>query len=155
MSNDAGFALAYAIIMLNTDQHNHNVRKQNIPMTVEVSTAPPPLHTCSRSSSGCVCAVLVPLVTTEIRTCWCLDGTFALKVQNTSLCQLFQIKISFQLPFSEFCGGSRNVGEKWKRRKVEAGYWCESGSGVGIANNLARRYAPRYMVFKAIRIPIF
>uniref|UniRef100_H3CF70 Golgi brefeldin A resistant guanine nucleotide exchange factor 1 n=1 Tax=Tetraodon nigroviridis TaxID=99883 RepID=H3CF70_TETNG len=35
MSNDAGFALAYAIIMLNTDQHNHNVRKQNIPMTVE------------------------------------------------------------------------------------------------------------------------
>lgn len=37
MSNDAGFALAYAVIMLNTDQHNHNVRKQNIPMTVEVS----------------------------------------------------------------------------------------------------------------------
>lgn len=36
MTNDAGFALAYAIIMLNTDQHNHNVRKQNIPMTVEV-----------------------------------------------------------------------------------------------------------------------
>nr|XP_023659672.1 Golgi-specific brefeldin A-resistance guanine nucleotide exchange factor 1 isoform X2 [Paramormyrops kingsleyae] len=35
MTNDAGFALAYAIIMLNTDQHNHNVRKQNIPMTVE------------------------------------------------------------------------------------------------------------------------
>ncbi|XP_038593458.1 Golgi-specific brefeldin A-resistance guanine nucleotide exchange factor 1 isoform X1 [Micropterus salmoides] len=35
MSNDAGFALAYAVIMLNTDQHNHNVRKQNIPMTVE------------------------------------------------------------------------------------------------------------------------
>lgn len=42
MSNDAGFTLAYAIIMLNTDQHNHNVRKQNIPMTVEVS--PMPLH---------------------------------------------------------------------------------------------------------------
>lgn len=41
MSNDAGFALAYAIIMLNTDQHNHNVRKQNIPMTVEVSPTPP------------------------------------------------------------------------------------------------------------------
>lgn len=39
MSNDAGFALAYAVIMLNTDQHNHNVRKQNIPMTVEVSDA--------------------------------------------------------------------------------------------------------------------
>ncbi|XP_016133551.1 Golgi-specific brefeldin A-resistance guanine nucleotide exchange factor 1-like [Sinocyclocheilus grahami] len=34
-SNDAGFALAYAVIMLNTDQHNHNVRKQNIPMTPE------------------------------------------------------------------------------------------------------------------------
>lgn len=42
MTNDAGFTLAYAIIMLNTDQHNHNVRKQNIPMTVEVS--PMPLH---------------------------------------------------------------------------------------------------------------
>uniref|UniRef100_A0A673BCB3 Golgi brefeldin A resistant guanine nucleotide exchange factor 1 n=1 Tax=Sphaeramia orbicularis TaxID=375764 RepID=A0A673BCB3_9TELE len=37
MTNDAGFALAYAVIMLNTDQHNHNVRKQNIPMTVEVN----------------------------------------------------------------------------------------------------------------------
>uniref|UniRef100_A0A8C4EQD1 SEC7 domain-containing protein n=1 Tax=Dicentrarchus labrax TaxID=13489 RepID=A0A8C4EQD1_DICLA len=35
MTNDAGFALAYAVIMLNTDQHNHNVRKQNIPMTAE------------------------------------------------------------------------------------------------------------------------
>nr|XP_015202262.1 PREDICTED: Golgi-specific brefeldin A-resistance guanine nucleotide exchange factor 1 isoform X1 [Lepisosteus oculatus] len=35
VSNDAGFALAYAVIMLNTDQHNHNVRKQNVPMTVE------------------------------------------------------------------------------------------------------------------------
>uniref|UniRef100_A0A3Q3LPJ8 Golgi-specific brefeldin A-resistance guanine nucleotide exchange factor 1 n=1 Tax=Mastacembelus armatus TaxID=205130 RepID=A0A3Q3LPJ8_9TELE len=35
MSNDAGFSLAYAVIMLNTDQHNHNVRKQNIPMTIE------------------------------------------------------------------------------------------------------------------------
>lgn len=38
-TNDAGFALAYAVIMLNTDQHNHNVRKQNIPMTLEVSDA--------------------------------------------------------------------------------------------------------------------
>lgn len=37
LTNDAGFALAYAVIMLNTDQHNHNVRKQNIPMTLEVS----------------------------------------------------------------------------------------------------------------------
>lgn len=37
VTNDAGFALAYAVIMLNTDQHNHNVRKQNIPMTIEVS----------------------------------------------------------------------------------------------------------------------
>ncbi|XP_078499344.1 Golgi-specific brefeldin A-resistance guanine nucleotide exchange factor 1 isoform X2 [Lissotriton helveticus] len=33
--NDAGFALAYAVIMLNTDQHNHNVRKQNVPMSLE------------------------------------------------------------------------------------------------------------------------
>lgn len=41
LSNDAGFALAYAVIMLNTDQHNHNVRKQNIPMTVEVSLMSP------------------------------------------------------------------------------------------------------------------
>ncbi|XP_066304243.1 Golgi-specific brefeldin A-resistance guanine nucleotide exchange factor 1-like isoform X1 [Branchiostoma lanceolatum] len=32
---DAAFTLAYAIIMLNVDQHNHNVKKQNIPMTVE------------------------------------------------------------------------------------------------------------------------
>ncbi|CAD5123797.1 DgyrCDS12108 [Dimorphilus gyrociliatus] len=32
---DAAFTLSYAVIMLNTDQHNHNVRKQNIPMTVE------------------------------------------------------------------------------------------------------------------------
>ncbi|KAM6956606.1 Golgi-specific brefeldin A-resistance guanine nucleotide exchange factor 1 [Aplochiton taeniatus] len=35
VTNDAGFALAYAVIMLNTDQHNNNVRKQNIPMTLE------------------------------------------------------------------------------------------------------------------------
>uniref|UniRef100_UPI00398E6121 Golgi-specific brefeldin A-resistance guanine nucleotide exchange factor 1-like n=1 Tax=Pristiophorus japonicus TaxID=55135 RepID=UPI00398E6121 len=34
-NNDACFALAYAIIMLNTDQHNYNVRKQNVPMTLE------------------------------------------------------------------------------------------------------------------------
>ncbi|XP_072138695.1 Golgi-specific brefeldin A-resistance guanine nucleotide exchange factor 1 isoform X4 [Mobula birostris] len=34
-NNDACFALAYAVIMLNTDQHNHNVRKQNVPMTME------------------------------------------------------------------------------------------------------------------------
>ena len=32
---DAAFQLAYAIIMLNVDQHNHNVKKQNIPMTNE------------------------------------------------------------------------------------------------------------------------
>lgn len=36
-NSDACFALAYAVIMLNTDQHNHNVRKQNAPMTLEVS----------------------------------------------------------------------------------------------------------------------
>ncbi|XP_030012388.1 Golgi-specific brefeldin A-resistance guanine nucleotide exchange factor 1 [Sphaeramia orbicularis] len=46
MTNDAGFALAYAVIMLNTDQHNHNVRKQNIPMTVEDGRA----HSSSSSS---------------------------------------------------------------------------------------------------------
>ncbi|KAF5306262.1 hypothetical protein FQA39_LY08960 [Lamprigera yunnana] len=32
---DAAFTLAYAIIMLNVDQHNHNVKKQNIPMTAD------------------------------------------------------------------------------------------------------------------------
>ncbi|XP_041424775.1 Golgi-specific brefeldin A-resistance guanine nucleotide exchange factor 1 isoform X3 [Xenopus laevis] len=35
VNSDACFALAYAVIMLNTDQHNHNVRKQNVPMTLE------------------------------------------------------------------------------------------------------------------------
>lgn len=39
-NSDACFALAYAVIMLNTDQHNHNVRKQNAPMTLEVSLDP-------------------------------------------------------------------------------------------------------------------
>ncbi|XP_077733962.1 Golgi-specific brefeldin A-resistance guanine nucleotide exchange factor 1 isoform X3 [Canis aureus] len=34
-NSDACFALAYAVILLNTDQHNHNVRKQNAPMTLE------------------------------------------------------------------------------------------------------------------------
>ncbi|XP_075790650.1 Golgi-specific brefeldin A-resistance guanine nucleotide exchange factor 1 isoform X3 [Pelodiscus sinensis] len=34
-NSDACFALAYAVILLNTDQHNHNVRKQNVPMTLE------------------------------------------------------------------------------------------------------------------------
>ncbi|XP_048663182.1 Golgi-specific brefeldin A-resistance guanine nucleotide exchange factor 1 isoform X7 [Marmota marmota marmota] len=34
-NSDACFALAYSVIMLNTDQHNHNVRKQNAPMTLE------------------------------------------------------------------------------------------------------------------------
>jgi golgi-specific brefeldin A-resistance guanine nucleotide exchange factor 1 len=32
---DAAFRLAYAIIMLNMDQHNHNAKKLNVPMTVE------------------------------------------------------------------------------------------------------------------------
>lgn len=32
---DAAFTLAYAIIMLNTDQHNTNAKKTTIPMTVE------------------------------------------------------------------------------------------------------------------------
>lgn len=31
---DAAFTLAYAVIMLNVDQHNYNVKKQNTPMTV-------------------------------------------------------------------------------------------------------------------------
>lgn len=39
-NSDACFALAYSVIMLNTDQHNHNVRKQNAPMTLEVSLGP-------------------------------------------------------------------------------------------------------------------
>lgn len=34
-SADAAFTLAYAVIMLNVDQHNHNVKKQNNPMTSE------------------------------------------------------------------------------------------------------------------------
>ena len=34
---DACFTLAYAVIMLNVDQHNTNAKKQNIPMTVAVS----------------------------------------------------------------------------------------------------------------------
>lgn len=34
-NTDAAFRLAYAIIMLNMDQHNHNAKKLNIPMTVE------------------------------------------------------------------------------------------------------------------------
>lgn len=33
--DDAAFTLAYAIIMLNVDQHNHNVKKQSTPMAVE------------------------------------------------------------------------------------------------------------------------
>ncbi|XP_017785581.1 PREDICTED: Golgi-specific brefeldin A-resistance guanine nucleotide exchange factor 1 [Nicrophorus vespilloides] len=32
---DAAFTLAYAVIMLNVDQHNHNVKRQNNPMTPE------------------------------------------------------------------------------------------------------------------------
>lgn len=31
---DAAFTLAYAVIMLNVDQHNQNAKKQNIPMTL-------------------------------------------------------------------------------------------------------------------------
>ncbi|XP_056018280.1 Golgi-specific brefeldin A-resistance guanine nucleotide exchange factor 1-like isoform X3 [Ostrea edulis] len=33
-STDSAFTLTYAIIMLNVDQHNHNAKKQNIPMNV-------------------------------------------------------------------------------------------------------------------------
>ena len=32
---DAPYTLAYAVIMLNTDQHNPNASKQNVPMTNE------------------------------------------------------------------------------------------------------------------------
>ncbi|CAL1527993.1 unnamed protein product [Lymnaea stagnalis] len=32
---DAAFTLTYAVIMLNVDQHNHNAKKQNVPMTPE------------------------------------------------------------------------------------------------------------------------
>lgn len=34
-SADAAFTLAYAVIMLNVDQHNYNVKRQNNPMTVD------------------------------------------------------------------------------------------------------------------------
>ncbi|CAF0759689.1 unnamed protein product [Adineta steineri] len=34
-NNDAAFGLAYAVIMLNTDQHNKNARRQTTPMTCE------------------------------------------------------------------------------------------------------------------------
>ncbi|XP_013140764.1 PREDICTED: Golgi-specific brefeldin A-resistance guanine nucleotide exchange factor 1 [Papilio polytes] len=34
-NTDAAFRLAYAIIMLNMDQHNYNAKKLNVPMTVE------------------------------------------------------------------------------------------------------------------------
>ncbi|XP_071808203.1 Golgi-specific brefeldin A-resistance guanine nucleotide exchange factor 1-like isoform X2 [Asterias amurensis] len=34
-TTDAAFTLAYAVIMLNVDQHNHNAKKQNIPMNVD------------------------------------------------------------------------------------------------------------------------
>ena len=34
-NDDAAFTLAYAIIMLNVDQHNHNVKKQSTPMVLE------------------------------------------------------------------------------------------------------------------------
>jgi len=32
---DAAFRLAYAIIMLNMDQHNSNAKRLNVPMTLE------------------------------------------------------------------------------------------------------------------------
>lgn len=34
-NTDSAFRLAYAIIMLNMDQHNHNAKRLNIPMTAE------------------------------------------------------------------------------------------------------------------------
>ena len=44
MNLDAAFTLSYAVIMLNTDQHNRNVRKQNEPMN---------LHDFKRNVKGC------------------------------------------------------------------------------------------------------
>jgi len=44
MNLDAAFTLSYAVIMLNTDQHNRNVRKQNEPMS---------LHEFKRNTKGC------------------------------------------------------------------------------------------------------
>nr|XP_018903871.1 PREDICTED: Golgi-specific brefeldin A-resistance guanine nucleotide exchange factor 1 [Bemisia tabaci] len=35
VNSDAAFTLAYAVIMLNVDQHNYNVKRQNNPMTPE------------------------------------------------------------------------------------------------------------------------
>lgn len=35
VNDDAAFTLSYAIIMLNVDQHNHNVKKQSTPMVLE------------------------------------------------------------------------------------------------------------------------
>ena len=32
---DAPYTLAYAVIMLNTDQHNANASKTNLPMTMD------------------------------------------------------------------------------------------------------------------------
>ena len=34
-NTDAAFSLAYAIIMLNMDQHNSNAKRLNVPMTQE------------------------------------------------------------------------------------------------------------------------
>lgn len=34
-SADAAFTLAYAVIMLNVDQHNYNVKRQSNPMTAD------------------------------------------------------------------------------------------------------------------------
>ncbi|XP_053679381.1 Golgi-specific brefeldin A-resistance guanine nucleotide exchange factor 1 [Anopheles nili] len=34
-NTDAAFRLAYAVIMLNMDQHNHNAKRLNVPMTVD------------------------------------------------------------------------------------------------------------------------
>lgn len=34
-NNDAAFKLAYAVIMLNMDQHNLNAKRRNQPMTQE------------------------------------------------------------------------------------------------------------------------
>ena len=50
---DAAFTLAYAVIMLNVDQHNTNAKKQNVPMTSRVSSVC--LFMYVSNVYGCMC----------------------------------------------------------------------------------------------------
>lgn len=75
-NSDACFALAYAVIMLNTDQHNHNVRKQNAPMTLEVSLdsghgrEDPPGFGDSRNDMNCPVVMVNMVLSMGIREGW-------------------------------------------------------------------------------------